>query len=177
VKALLPRLPVERLDLLVVDEMGKNIAGTGMDTSVIGRIGIRGMPEVGPSIERLVVLDLTEGSHGNANGMGLADIVTRRLASKVDFSATYLNSLTATFLERAKLPMVMETDQAAISAALQSLGEPADPLIIRIRNTLALEEIQVSPAVLTQLTDRSAVEVLGQPEPWRFDADGNLPRQ
>lgn len=175
-RALLPGLPVEQLDLLVVDEMGKNIAGTGMDTNVIGRIGIRGMPEVGPRIERVVVLDLTEESHGNANGMGLADLVTRRLASKVDFAATYLNCLTATFLERAKLPMVMETDQAAIRAALQSLGDPPEPAIIRIRNTLALERMLVSPAVLARLAGAAQVEVVGEPVPWRFAEDGSLPK-
>lgn len=170
-RALLPRLPVDRLDLLVVDEMGKNIAGTGMDTNVIGRIGIRGVPDVGPQVERIVVLDLSEGSHGNANGMGLADFVTRRLANKVDFAATYLNTLTATFVERAKLPIVMESDREAILTALRTLGNPTAPRIIRIKNTLELEHLLVSPSVLPGL-EGTAVE--GAPVPWLFSPQGDL---
>lgn len=168
---LLPRLPVDRLDLLVVDAMGKNYAGTGMDTNVIGRIGIRGVPDVGPTIGRVVVLDLSEGSHGNANGMGLADFITRRFAGKIDFPATYLNTLTATFVERAKMPIVMESDQEAIETALRTLGNPPAPRIMRIPNTLELERLWVSPAVLVDLP-RAMVE--GAPLPWRFDRNGNL---
>ncbi|MFZ5824851.1 MAG: DUF2088 domain-containing protein [Bacillota bacterium] len=175
-RALLPRLPVNHLDLLVIDEMGKNISGTGMDTNVIGRMGIRGVPEDrGPEVGRIVVLDLTESSHGNANGMGLADFVTRRLADKVDFKATYLNTLTATFVERAKLPIVMESDREAMETALRTLGSPPEPRIIRIKNTLELERIWVSPAVLRELDGLPSVTVEGGPEDWPFDATGNLP--
>ncbi len=173
-REMLPRLPVGELDLLVVDQMGKNISGTGMDTNVIGRIGVRGVPDQGPRIQRIVVLDLTEGSHGNANGMGLADLTTRRLAHKVDFRATYLNTLTATFVERAKLPIVMESDREAIEAALRTIGSPPSPRIIRIRSTLELEEMLVSPAVLEELRDQPHVEVTGPPQPWPFDRAGNL---
>lgn len=173
-RALLPRLPADELDLLVVDQMGKNFAGTGMDTNLIGRVGIRGVPDRGPAISRIVVLDLSDASHGNANGMGLADLVTRRLAQKVDFEATYLNTLTATFLERAKLPMVMESDRAAVEAALESLGRPSAPRIIRIRNTLEVEEMLVSSAVASALPGRDNFDVVGGPRPWPFDTNGNL---
>ncbi len=172
-RRLLPRLPVDHLDLLVVDEMGKNYAGTGMDTNVIGRFGIRGVADVGPQIGRIVVLDLSEGSHGNANGMGLADFITRRFADKIDFPATYLNTLTATFVERAKMPIVMESDREAIETALRTLGSPVEPCIIRVRNTLELEHLWVSPAVLAGLR---GVAVEGPPLPWRFATGGDLVR-
>jgi hypothetical protein len=170
-RELLPRLPVHHLDLLIVDEMGKDISGTGMDTNVIGRIGIRGVPDVGPTIERIVVLDLSDASHGNANGMGLADFITRRMADKIDFPATYLNTLTATFVERAKLPIVMESDREAIETALRTLGSPAAPRVMRIKNTLELERIWVSPVLLPEIPGGVAE---GEPAPLAFDARGNL---
>lgn len=170
-RALQPRLPVDHLHLLIVDEMGKEIAGTGMDTNVIGRTGIRGVEASGPQIDRIVVLDLSAGSHGNANGMGLADLTTQRLASKVDFAITYLNTLTATFVERAKLPIVLKSDREAIEAALRTIGTPSEPRIIRIKNTLTLERFLVSPALLPQLTGD---QVDGEPIPWAFDEAGNL---
>lgn len=173
-RALLPRLPVDRLDLLVVDQMGKDISGTGMDTNVIGRIGIRGVPDTGPDIGRIVVLDLSPGSHGNANGVGLADIVTQRLVAKIDLAATYLNTLTATFVERAKIPIALESDRDAIEAALRTLGAPAAPRIIRIKNTLELERILVSPVVAAEMADRPEIQVAGGPRPWPFDDRGNL---
>jgi len=175
-KALLPRLPVRELDLLIVDEMGKNISGTGMDTNVIGRMGIHGVADGEPDIQRIVVLDLSNGSHGNANGMGLADFITRRFREKIDFEATYLNTLTATFVHRARMPIVMESDRAAIVAALESLGSPGTDQVrvIRVPNTLLLEHVRISPAVLAEIVKRPDIEVLGSPEPLRFDADGNL---
>lgn len=173
-KVMLPRLPVDELDLLVVDEMGKNISGTGMDTNVIGRMGIRGMPDGRPQIQRVVVLDLSEESHGNANGVGLADLVTRRLANKIDFPATYLNTLTATFVERAKLPITLNSDREVIETALQTIGRPSEPRIIRIKNTLELGRLWVSPSVMKELQGTAAIEAVGAPQPWPFDEQGNL---
>jgi hypothetical protein len=173
-KALLPRLPVTRLDLLVVDRMGKDISGTGMDTNVIGRVGIRGVPDGEPAIQRVVALDLSDGSHGNANGMGLADFVTLRFLDKVDFGVTYMNTLTATFVERAKLPIVLESDQAAVETALRSLGDRPAPRIIRIGSTLELENLRVSPAILDEVAGRPGIEVTGGPESWPFDEQGWL---
>ncbi|HWI53782.1 MAG TPA: hypothetical protein VNT01_16715 [Symbiobacteriaceae bacterium] len=175
-KALLPRLPIRNLDLLIVDEMGKNISGTGMDTNVIGRMGIHGIADGEPDIQRIVALDLSAGSHGNANGMGLADFITRRFREKIDFEVTYLNTLTATFVHRARMPIVMESDRAAIVTALRTLGSPAEDQVrvIRIPNTLMLEHLRVSPAVLAEIGERPDIEVLGSPEPLHFDAEGNL---
>ncbi|HWH70166.1 MAG TPA: hypothetical protein VNT26_12330 [Candidatus Sulfotelmatobacter sp.] len=175
-KALMPRLPVRNLDLLIVDEMGKNISGTGMDTNVIGRVGIHGVPDGEPEIQRIVVLDLSEGSHGNANGMGLADFITERFRRKIDFPATYLNTLTATFVQRARMPIVMESDQAAITTAIQTLGNlPPDRIkAIRIKNTLQLEHIWVSPTVFAEILHDATTEIIGSPAPLQFDAGGRL---
>ncbi|HYF95384.1 MAG TPA: hypothetical protein VD969_24500 [Symbiobacteriaceae bacterium] len=175
-RELVPRLPVAALDLLVVNEMGKNISGTGLDTNVIGRMGIHGVPDGDPDIQRIVVLDLSNGSHGNANGMGLADFITERFRSKIDFRATYLNTLTATLVQRARMPIVMETDRQAINTALRTLGGPPPGAVrvMRITSTLALEHLWVSPAALREIEPDSHVEVLGPPAPMCFDDNGNL---
>ncbi|MGE5674932.1 MAG: hypothetical protein ACM3XM_13835 [Mycobacterium leprae] len=175
-RTLLPRLPVDALDLLVVDEMGKNYSGTGLDTNVIGRIGIRGVPDGQPEISRIAVLDLSAASHGNANGMGLADFITRRFYRKIDFSATYLNTLTATFVDRAKLPVVLDSDREVIETALRTLGSlPIDQArIIRIPNTLQLEHLLVSPAVYAATRGCPGLERTGAERPWAFDGEGNL---
>lgn len=174
-KSLMPGLPVRGADLLIVDQMGKNFSGTGMDVNVHGRWGSAGGGEPpDPDIARLVVLDLSPGSHGNANGVGLADITTARLAARIDLAATYLNSITTGFLDRAKIPMVMADDRSAIAAALRTLGDP-DPAAVRalrIRNTLHLEELWCSPAVLPLLPAHCAVDE--PPRPMSFDASGRL---
>jgi len=175
-KELLPRLPVKELDLLIVEEMGKNISGTGMDTNIIGRVGILGVPDGDPAIQRIAVLDLSEQSHGNANGMGLADFITRRFRERIDFRATYLNTLTATFVQRAKMPIVLDTDREVIATALQTLGNPPPDRVkaIRIRNTLMLEHIWVSPAVWEEIKALPYVEATGPARPLAFDEAGNL---
>jgi len=173
-RANMPRLPVDELDILIVDEIGKNISGLGLDPNVVGRLGIRGQPEpTRPRIALIVVRELTDESRGNAVGMGLADIITRRLFAKIDFTATYENAMTSTFTERAKVPMIAETDRQAIQFAAQVLRgtAPAGLRIMRIRNTLHLEEMLLSPAVLDNLGGRSDVEVLGPAGPW-FDERG-----
>lgn len=175
-KQLLPRLPARQLDLLLVDQMGKNFAGTGMDTNIIGRMGIHGVPDGEPDIKRIVVLDLSEESHGNANGMGLADIITKRFEEKIDFEATYLNTLTATFVQRARMPIVMKSDRLAIGAALRTLGNPlpATVRMIRIPNTLMLEHLWISPAALADIEHDPAIEILGPATELRFGANGTL---
>ena len=101
-KRLMPKLPVDQIDLLIIDEFGKDISGVGLDPNIIGRIGIRGEPEAEkPRISSILLADLTEGSQGNALGMGLADVVTKRVYDRIDFRATYENAVTSSFLERA----------------------------------------------------------------------------
>lgn len=165
-RAQMPQLPMADIDLLIVEEIGKNISGLGMDTNVIGRLKIPGQPEPeSPRIRVIYARDLTPETHGNAVGMGLADIVTRTLFSKIDFKATYENAATSTFLERAKVPMIADTDRQALDWALRACGspEPATLRIVRIRNTLRLDLLQVSPAVLRDIESRGEIQVLSPP--------------
>lgn len=168
-KELMARLPFERLDVLVVDELGKNISGTGMDTNVIGRLPIPGEPPMAsPIINVIVVLDLTDETYGNANGMGLADITTARLAAKVDFHATYVNVLTAGLVGLCKggLPITLPTGHDAVATAIKVCGQadPAAARIVRIKNTLLLEELLVSPALLPEVAAHPGLELLGPAE-------------
>ncbi len=149
---LLPRLPWEELDLLVVERIGKDISGTGMDLNVIGME--RRFPGCGatPRIARIVALDLTAASHGNANGVGYADVVTRRLEERMDREATYANARATGFLDAARLPMVAEDEREAVEIALGSLGlGPGEVRAVRIRDTAHLERFRVSPALARRL--------------------------
>jgi len=175
-KSLMPRLPVEDIDVLIVDEMGKNYSGSGMDVNVIGRWRLPGVPEPSsPRIKRIVALRLSPESAGNAQGVGLADVVTRRLVDAMDPVHTYTNTITSTYLQRGFIPITMPTDRDAIAAALASLAlpDPARARIVRIRNTLHLEELWVSEALLPELQGRPEIAV-GIPEPLRFTDDGTL---
>jgi len=158
----MPSLPVDNLDLLIVDQMGKDISGAGMDTNIIGRIYIDGEPEPErPKITRIVVTDLTEKTHGNAIGIGLADFTTRKLFEKIDFNATYQNAVTSTFVLRGKIPIIAEDSRTAIEWALRTCGpiEIENAKIIRIKDTLSLSELYISKSILDEITDR--VEVIG----------------
>ncbi|MDK2809847.1 MAG: hypothetical protein PWR27_556 [Petroclostridium sp.] len=161
----MPSLPVDRLDVLIVDTIGKDISGTGMDTNIVGRIKINTEQDPPkPKITRIVATDLSEGSHGNAVGMGIADVITERLRSKIDFRATYENVLTATFLERGKMPVVAQTDRQALEYAFKTCGpiEPEDAKVIRIKDTLHLGEMYVSQAVLNEIQHLPNIEVIGE---------------
>jgi hypothetical protein len=171
-KQLMARLPFERLDVLVVDEIGKNVSGTGMDTNVIGRLPIPGEPPpTSPIINVIVVLDLTPETHGNANGIGLADLTTAHLAQQIDFRTTYINTLTAGLVGLCKggLPITLPTMRDAVSTAVKTCGQP-DPAAVRlarIRNTLLIEELLITPALLEEAQAHPGLEVLG-PVEWRF---------
>lgn len=178
-KALLGRLPFPDLDVLIVEEMGKNISGSGMDTNVLGRMMIQGVPEPSePRIRIVAVLNLTENSHGNAFGLGLADVTTLRVWRAVDLQTFYVNCMTAglTGVQRAKLPMAMPTDQLAIAAALRMCGrrELEHARVARIRNTLDLGEFFASESALATVLPNARLERLSEPEPWLFAGDGTL---
>lgn len=161
-------LPVEKLDLLVVDYIGKDFSGTGLDTNVIGRMRIRGEREpVSPSIKMIVVGDVSERSHGNALGIGLADVITERLYKRIDFGAMYENALTSTFVERVKVPVIAGTDTLAIEYALRCLGriKPDDVRVARIRSTLHLGELYVSENIFGELLEKGEVESSEEPRP------------
>ena len=157
----MPRLPVDKLDILIVEQMGKNFSGTGMDTNIIGRLKIQGEAEPGsPAIKRIAVLDLSEASAGNVYGIGLADFTTKKLVDSIDYEATYANMLTTNFFERVKIPYIAADENAAVEAALKTcaLESNENARIIRIKNTLDMENIQVSQSVFEEIKDK--VEVI-----------------
>lgn len=167
-RELMPRLPVERLDLLIVDYLGKNISGTGMDTNIIGRLRIQGLPEpTTPVIRRIVALDLAPGSGGNAYGIGLADFTTRQLVDKIDYAVTYLNAMTSTFVQRVMIPMTFGSAGGAVQAALKSLDNPDPGLfrVARITDTLHLDQLEVSANLVQELAGNHLIEVTGPPRP------------
>ncbi|HEX5916036.1 MAG TPA: hypothetical protein VFY54_23265 [Rubrobacter sp.] len=158
----------------MVDEIGKNISGDGADPNVTGRYPTTAASG-GPSVERMVYLGLTEETGGNANGLGMADVVTERLAGSVDRPSTYMNALTSTTPAPVKTPMVMPTDEMAVAAALTMCAgvTPPEARLVRIENTLKLGRIWVSEAMLGE-TENNGLTVLEGPHPMRFDADGTL---
>ena len=175
-KRLMPRLPVDQIDVLIIDEFGKDISGVGLDPNIVGRIGIRGELDLEkPQISSILLTDLTEGSQGNALGMGLADVITRRVYDKIDFKATYENAVTSGFLQRAKLPIVAETDSEGISYALRAAcRSPENARIVRIKNTLSLGALYVSDLVLPDLEYQTGIEVTDRRIPL-VQEDGCLP--
>jgi hypothetical protein len=168
----LARLPFDDIDVLVVDEIGKNISGDGADPNVTGRYPTNAASG-GPSIERMVYLGLTEETGGNANGLGMADVVTERLAAAVDRPSTYMNALTSTTPAPVKTPMVMPTDEMAIAAALTMCAgvEPGNSRLVRIENTLKLRRMWVSEALLGEVEGDERLEILEDPQPMRFGED------
>lgn len=177
-KSLMPGLPVRQLDALIVEEMGKNFSGTGMDTNIVGRLRIQGEPEpLDPFVCYLAVWDLTEDSHGNACGIGLADFTTAKLVQKIDRKPTYLNCLTTTFPIRAKIPLYLDTEKEVLEAMLLCLQGRASPENVRmvvVPNTLFLTECYVSEALVPELQGNPDIEFLGGCEPITFTADGEM---
>ncbi len=173
-KTLLPRVPFEELDLLIVDVMGKNISGAGMDPNIIGLN--RGMTmDRHPNYKRVLVRDLTPESHGNAVGIGHADFVTKRLADKINYYDLYMNALTANNPSAAKIPITLETDKIAIETAFKSAcTDVAAPRVVRIFSTLHLEYLLFSEALIPAAEENPALEILDVPYAWDFDGRGNL---
>ncbi|MCF8067962.1 MAG: lactate racemase domain-containing protein [Desulfobacterales bacterium] len=179
-KKLFARLPFEDVDVLIIDEMGKDISGTGFDSKVVGRIH---MPLIAkepasPRIKRIVVCDLTEKTEGNADGVGLADFVTKRLVDKIDFNALYVNAIAGAEPEHAKIPLTLKNDRDAVKVAIGSIGLiPIEKLkIIHIKNTSRLCEVDVSEAYISEFSDRADLEKISELRPIAFDSDGNLTR-
>jgi hypothetical protein len=176
-KKFMARLPFDKIDVLVVDEMGKNISGAGMDTNVIGRIMFIGEKEPEhPQITRIVVLDLTWEAHGNAVGVGLADYTTQRLADKTDQEVTAINCITAMSPEKGRLPIVLKTDREAVEAALDTIGaiEPEKARLVHIKNTLEIGELDISEALLEEVQGRKDLKLKDKLGPLSFDNLGNL---
>jgi hypothetical protein len=176
-KAWMAKLPFERVDLLIVDEIGKDVSGTGMDTNVIGRHATFFERQfTTPTVTFIVACDLTANTYGNANGIGLADFTTRRLADRIDWEPTYVNALTACSPAGPKLPAVLDSARDAIAVALMCLGleRPEDARVVRIPNTLRLGEVEISEALLPELAGRPDLVRLTDPAPLAFDDGGAL---
>ncbi|GAC1653003.1 MAG: lactate racemase domain-containing protein [Candidatus Dormibacteraceae bacterium] len=178
-KDLMPRIPFDSLHVLVLDRMGKDVSGAGMDTNVLGRWRIPGVEEnARPQIACIVPLTLTPASHGNAAGLGLAEFVPLALAESVDLAAFYANSLTAGIvgLERGQFPIVLPTDRDCILAAAGAAGRVASsPLRLAwIQDTLHTETFAVSEDLLPEVRERDDLEQLGEPVAMPFDAGGRL---
>ncbi|MCF6092657.1 nickel-dependent lactate racemase [Microaerobacter geothermalis] len=177
-KSYLPKIPVSNLDLCVIQEMGKNYSGTGIDTNVIGRMRIHGIKEPEePNIQYVAVLDLTEESHGNANGIGLADFTTQRLVEKMDKQATYLNCMTTGFVQRCAIPVTFSTDRELFEGVIKTL-KPENPDQLRIailKNTLHLDELAVSEVIYQELVCNNApIERISGPFSLAFTEEGSL---
>jgi hypothetical protein len=181
-RRLMPLLPFDDIDLLIVDRMGKNISGTGMDPNVIMRSidgyssNLQRAGRPAPFIRRIFVRDLTPETHGNAIGIGLADITTTRLARAMDPRISFLNAMTALTPQSAKLPVYFDTDREAIERALASLplADPTAAKIARIADTLSLVEMEVSEALWAEVKTRPEFTALGEPRAMEFDPQGNL---
>lgn len=174
-KSIMAKLPFPELDVLIVKEMGKTISGTGMDTNVIGRLRIEGEPEPKDMvIKRIVVLNLRDDSYGNALGIGLADITTKRLVQKINYQNMYANVISTSFLERGKIPITLDYDKEAIEVALSTIG-PVRIESIKlavIKNTLELEEMYISNALMNDIRNKGNIEVLDELDGIPFDENG-----
>ena len=176
-KRLFPRIPLDPIDLLIVDRMGKEISGTGMDQNVIGRSVIPyHRPAIKNDIQRIFVRDLTDGSEGNATAIGNADFTTKRLVDKIDHQATYMNAVTSSGPEAVRIPPYYDSDREAIDTALKTIGpvEPHSARLVHIQDTLRLEEMYVSEVMLSEVENRKNLSVLDSPKPIKFDRKGNL---
>jgi len=170
-RAMTASIPFSTIDLLIVDEMGKHISGTGMDSIVIGRKA--GSPV---NVSKVFVRDLADSSQGNAQGIGLADFTVRKLVEKIDFSSLYLNSRTACRTDTCKIPMTLNTDMEAVAAAVEISGcdDPSVYGIVWIKNTLELDTIIASESYLLEIQQMADAEIIAGPEEFSFNRDWNL---
>lgn len=171
-RSLMPKIPIRQLDLVIVEQMGKDISGSGMDTNVIGfsrRLVLSGQTAV-----PLAVLDLTEKTEGNAMGIGLADFTTRRLVGKIDYPVTYTNVLATGIYSAGRIPVTLENERAILDAALERLEHPEKARIIRIRNTRQLDAFLATEALAGEIERQEQLEICGDALETRFDDGGNM---
>lgn len=174
-KAAMPRIEFSPIDVLVIDEIGKDVSGDGMDPNITGRYPTP-YPTGGPEVSKMVVLDLTEKTGGNANGVGTADFTTKRLVNKTDFQALYANGITSTVVRPNAIPMTLDCDLDAIRAAVKTSNalDLSKIRLVRIKNTLQLGEIMISEAMLPDALSLANVTVCSEPFEMQFDDLGNL---
>jgi len=178
-RRIMGRLPFDATDVLIVGECGKNYSGAGMDPNVVGRMLIEATPEAEtnhPRVTRMAVLDVSPESHGNATGIGIADLTTNRAIAGIDPGPFRMNNLTARFLWRSKLPLGFETDREVIQASVDTCWQPIEGRVMLavIPNTLEVQDLWVSPALAATLVGRDDLEFVGEPMELPFDAAGNL---
>lgn len=182
---LMPQLPMDEIDLLIVDEIGKEISGAGMDPNVVNRdimgysaslMGQGGAKK--PHIWRILVRDLSGATHGNGIGIGMADFTTVRVVNGLDKETTYMNALTSIGIQATKMPMYFDSDREAITEALATLAPEKDQVlrVVRIKDTLSLDRMLVSEGCAEELKGRAGVSVAGAARAMEFDAEGNLGR-
>ncbi|MBD3227260.1 MAG: DUF2088 domain-containing protein [Candidatus Lokiarchaeota archaeon] len=166
-----PQIPFNNLDLLIVDQMGKNIFGTGMDTSITGRKSDSEM-----NIQWVFVRELTEETHGNAQGIGLADFTTERLVDKIDFSQTYENALTAYRTDSPKIPIYLSNDKEVLNKVFEVAGinDPSKFRFVWIKNTLNLKKMLVSESFFDEIEEKENLKAISKPEEFQFNKEGFL---
>ena len=154
-RSLMPRIKFDDVDVLIVEQIGKDISGTGMDPNIIGRDSYGPIPGAVPRIKRIIIGNLTEGAHGNAIGLGMADFILRSAYEKVDLNITYTNGMASGNPEGARIPVIAETEEEALRAAIQTAHQTDinDPKIVRIKDTLHLSEIEISENMLGLCSD------------------------
>jgi hypothetical protein len=174
----MPRILFDEFEVLIVDEIGKDISGAGMDPNVTGRFSEAHMIalQLKPRVQRIVVLDLTDESYGNAIGLGSADLTTSRVVAKIDRQATYANVITSTVLRGGAIPMYFDTDKESIAVALKTCKrvEPSEARVVRIKNTSDLDVIHVSETLLPKVKQDPRFEIIGEPQPMAFTEEGRL---
>ncbi|HEY3426462.1 MAG TPA: lactate racemase domain-containing protein [Negativicutes bacterium] len=174
-KIRMPKILFDQMDVLIVTQIGKDCSGDGMDPNITGRYPTP-YASGGPDIAKLVVLDLTEATHGNANGMGPGDFTTRKLFNKIDFEATYTNALTSTVCTPIRIPMILDTDKEAIKAAIKTCNNRniLQARVVIIKDTMHLGEVYISEAMLAQAQDNPNITIIGELAEMKFDSDDNL---
>ena len=175
-KSLMGRLYFSDIAILLIDQMGKEISGAGFDPNITGRNhrGVTGFDD--PKVQKIVVLDLTKMTNGNATGLGLADVITRKLYDAIDYPSTYGNVITSAYLDGALIPIAMPTDQQAVQLAIKTLVrvKQGQARIVRIRDTLSIDKISVSEPMLTEVKQHPDMSIIGEPAPFDFAPDGTL---
>jgi hypothetical protein len=179
-KKWLPRLPFNTADVLLIDEIGKNISGTGMDTNVVGRkyLDHIAAEHEWPKVRNIVIRDLTEETHGNATGLGLAEFCLTRVIDRMDVQVTRTNCLTGGHASAAMIPVYFPTDREVLDTVLPIIGltEPPNAKLMWIHNTLDVAEVECSTAYLAEARSRSDLEILTDPRPMPLDSRGMLPK-
>lgn len=175
-KQLMARLPFPEIDVLIIERIGKDISGAGMDPNVIGRGSRASFGFTEPAITKIVALDLTAKTNGNACGIGLADVTTAHLFNQIDWEYTYANVIASAYLDAGAIPLVMKTEAEAIRLAVATVTRVKwdDLRIVHIRDTLTLDQMAVSAALLSQVAADERLTQIGPLAEMQFQADGRL---